>query len=176
MKKTVAVPVLETLSIIGFTLAMGIVDYATGYYLSFFVFYFIPIAFVAARHGAKSAYALSVFCALTWFASDQLAKHPYPNVWMAYWNTAVRLIAFVVVAYTVARIHSLLTSARNEVKTLQSFLPICAKCKKIRDDQGSWQAIEAYISEHAEVSFSHGLCEQCAAKYMRDINDRIKVK
>jgi GAF domain-containing protein len=52
----------------------------------------------------------------------------------------------------------------SEVKTLQGFLPICASCKKIRDDKGYWNQIEKYISDHADVQFSHGICPECAKK------------
>jgi len=48
-----------------------------------------------------------------------------------------------------------------QVKTLSGLLPICAACKKIRDDQGYWQQVEVYIREHSEVSFSHGMCPDC---------------
>lgn len=50
----------------------------------------------------------------------------------------------------------------KEIKTLRGFLPICASCKKIRDDKGYWTQIEAYISRHSEAEFSHGLCPECA--------------
>jgi hypothetical protein len=152
-------------------LVLGTIDCATGYNLSFFVFYFIPVAVVASRHGAKAAYAISLLCAATCFISDWLGGHPYPSPWMGYWNAAARFAAFVVVAHTIARIRVLLASAQNEVKTLQGFLPICAKCKKIRDDKGYWQQIEAYISKHADVTFSHGLCEQCAAEMLRELEE-----
>jgi methyl-accepting chemotaxis protein len=49
----------------------------------------------------------------------------------------------------------------GEVKTLRGFLPICASCKKIRDDHGYWQQIESYIREHSDAEFSHGLCPDC---------------
>ncbi len=51
-----------------------------------------------------------------------------------------------------------------EVKTLKGILPICASCKKIRDDKGYWRQIEAYIRDHSEAEFSHGLCPDCAKK------------
>ena len=51
-----------------------------------------------------------------------------------------------------------------EVKTLYGLLPICASCKKIRDDKGYWNQIETYISNRSEVSFSHSLCPECAHK------------
>ena len=49
----------------------------------------------------------------------------------------------------------------EKVKLLSGMLPICASCKKIRDDQGYWQQVEEYISDHSEAIFSHGLCPEC---------------
>jgi hypothetical protein len=64
-----------------------------------------------------------------------------------------------------------LHKALVEVKTLSGFLPICASCKKIRDDKGYWNQIEAYISEHSEAEFSHGICPECTKKLYPDIYD-----
>ena len=50
----------------------------------------------------------------------------------------------------------------SEIQTLRGILPICANCKKIRDDKGYWNQIEAYISDHSEVQFSHSICPECA--------------
>lgn len=57
-----------------------------------------------------------------------------------------------------------LTQALAEVKTLSGLLPICASCKKIRDDTGYWRQIEEYISRHSKAEFTHGLCPECAKK------------
>jgi PAS domain S-box-containing protein len=54
-----------------------------------------------------------------------------------------------------------LRKALAEIKTLRGIIPICASCKKIRDDQGAWQQIEAYLHEHADAEFSHGICPDC---------------
>ncbi len=63
-----------------------------------------------------------------------------------------------------------LQSALSEVKTLRGFLPICASCKKIRDDKGYWNQIEEYISAHSDAQFSHGICPDCARKLYPDID------
>jgi len=55
-----------------------------------------------------------------------------------------------------------LQKALSEVKTLRGFLPICASCKKIRDDKGYWNQIETYVREHSEAEFSHSICPECA--------------
>ena len=60
-----------------------------------------------------------------------------------------------------------------EVKTLQGFIPICANCKKIRDDAGYWQQVEKYISDHSEARFSHGICPDCLQKLYPDIAQKV---
>ena len=57
-----------------------------------------------------------------------------------------------------------LKGALGKIKILSGMLPICASCKKIRDDEGYWNQIEAYITKHSEVLFSHGLCPDCIKK------------
>ncbi|MDX2433060.1 MAG: hypothetical protein QNK14_00410 [Desulfobacterales bacterium] len=54
-----------------------------------------------------------------------------------------------------------LQKALAEVKILSGLLPICASCKKIRDDQGYWQQIEEYVRDHSEADFTHGICNDC---------------
>jgi PAS domain-containing protein len=62
-----------------------------------------------------------------------------------------------------------LSEALANVKKLRGLLPICASCKKIRDDKGYWHQVETYMEDHAEVAFSHGLCPECAAKLYPDM-------
>ncbi len=57
-----------------------------------------------------------------------------------------------------------LQDALDNVKTLRGFIPICASCKKIRDDNGYWSQVEAYLSKHSLAEFSHSICPQCAKK------------
>ena len=72
-----------------------------------------------------------------------------------------------------------LQEALAQVKTLSGFLPICASCKKIRDDTGYWKQIESYLSAHADVTFSHGICPDCAQKLYGnfiDVDEALKKK
>ena len=57
-----------------------------------------------------------------------------------------------------------LQEAFDNIKTLKGLLPICANCKKIRDDKGYWNQIEAYIRDHSDAEFSHSICPLCAEK------------
>jgi C4-dicarboxylate-specific signal transduction histidine kinase len=61
-----------------------------------------------------------------------------------------------------------LLKLKEEVKTLSGIVPICASCKKIRDDKGYWDRVETYVAKHTEAKFSHGLCPDCAKKLYPD--------
>jgi len=71
-----------------------------------------------------------------------------------------------------------LQQALAEIKTLHGILPICSHCKKIRDEDGAWHQLEAYISNHSDTLFSHGLCEDCAktlySEYYNKARDKNK--
>ena len=64
-----------------------------------------------------------------------------------------------------------LQKAMDEIKTLRGFIPICASCKRIRNDEGYWEQIESYISSHSDAKFSHGCCEECARKLYPELLD-----
>jgi hypothetical protein len=53
-----------------------------------------------------------------------------------------------------------------QVKILQGLLPICAWCKKVRDDSGYWSQIEVYVAEHSQADFSHGICPDCQRRFV----------
>jgi len=61
-----------------------------------------------------------------------------------------------------------LQEALSKVKTLSGFIPICASCKKIRDDKGNWEQVEVYIRDHSEAEISHGICPDCMKKLYPD--------
>ena len=63
-----------------------------------------------------------------------------------------------------------LEKALFKIKTMSGLLPICSHCKKIRDDNGYWNQIEAYIEDHSEAELSHSICQECAKKYYPDMD------
>ncbi|MHB8836420.1 MAG: response regulator transcription factor [Candidatus Methylomirabilia bacterium] len=65
-----------------------------------------------------------------------------------------------------------LRAALLQVKQLSGLLPICASCKKIRDDKGYWQQIETYIRAHSEAEFTHGICPDCTEKFFPGVTPR----
>jgi ligand-binding sensor domain-containing protein len=106
--------------------------------------------------------------------------HITPPFWQTLWFKSITLLC---VAVSIIGIYLLRTAAiRNknrelqerveeaikEVKTLHGLLPICASCKKIRDDKGYWQQVDVYVRDHTQVEFSHSICPDCIIKLYPD--------
>ncbi len=171
-------PHLTVLASLGGVVLLGVVDYATGYELGFFVFYFLPIAAAASCAGPHMGYAVALVSAGVWLAADWAAGHRYSHPALPVWEAGIRLGAFLCIAYAVAKIQALLGKERQsaealretprQVKTLTGLLPICAACKKIRNEEGYWQEIERYLAEHTDARFTHGLCQECAQEFLRE--------
>jgi len=64
-----------------------------------------------------------------------------------------------------------LSAALADIQSLEGIIPICASCKKIRDDSGYWQQVENYVSSHTRAQFSHGICPDCRTKLYPDLED-----
>lgn len=65
-----------------------------------------------------------------------------------------------------------LTAASERVRTLTGLIPICANCKKIRDDAGYWQSVEKYMQDHTDATFTHGICPACIEKLFPELGAR----
>ncbi len=64
-----------------------------------------------------------------------------------------------------------LEKAMSEIRQLSAILPICCVCKKVRDDNGYWHQVDAYIKKHTGTDFSHGFCPECAGKVVPELED-----
>jgi len=159
---------------LGLALFVGVVDYLTGYRVRVDIFYLLPIAFIVWFFGKKAGMVMSVVAVLTSTASDALYGKVYHNYFITSWNTATHFVFFVLVTLLVSRLRIYmqdrtnlifeLQNALSDVKELSGILPICASCKKIRDDEGYWRHVEEYLIRHTNAEFSHGLCKECSKK------------
>jgi len=68
------------------------------------------------------------------------------------------------------QLHQRLSAATHQVSTLRGMLPICASCKRVRDDKGYWEQVETYLYKHSDILFSHSLCPECATDYERQFD------
>jgi len=165
---------------IALLLCIGFVAYITGYDMS--LFYLIPISFAAWFGGRPRSIIVSFLSVLTIAVSDFMAEKQYPYFFVELWNLLMHFGFFAVYAVVLSLVKADLDERKmllveiqkglSEVKLLSGLLPICASCKKIRDDKGYWKQMEAYISAHSEAQFTHGICPECAKRlYPKDWDD-----
>ncbi len=109
----------------------------------------IPVIFLTARTAPED-----IVTGFKTGAVDYLTKPFKAEELFARVNTHIRLRKTI----------NQLERALREIKTLRGLLPICASCKKIRDDKGYWTQIEEYIMTHSEAEFTHGICPDCMRK------------
>jgi sigma-B regulation protein RsbU (phosphoserine phosphatase) len=104
-------------------------------------------------------------------ADDYLIKPPNREELRARVQVGIRIVEL---QHSLADRVKALEEALARVKQLQGLLPICAYCKKIRDDQNYWQQVESYISEHSEAQFSHSICPECYEGRVKPELDRLR--
>jgi hypothetical protein len=119
----------------------------------------------------------SLAASVVWFlAIDPLSHGRGTPIVYDYWNAAMRLVSFLAMSFFVARVRHLyrrqqeLTRELGQavVQSLKGFLPICAKCHKIREPTGEWLRLEQYLHKHTAAQLSHGLCRECAVALAKE--------
>lgn len=137
------------------------IDYITGRHIEFPIAYALPVGMAAWQQNKIMAYVIAILLPwvrvcfyLPWQATD--------SIFTAALNAPVTVIVLIIYAYLVNRTAWQTEELQKELKILEGILPICASCKKIRNEKGEYEQIEKYVTEHSEASFSHGICPECA--------------
>jgi len=156
-----------------------------GFGVGFLWFFVHPVAaffLFGRREGLLWVLISWLFCLLITIANGGL--YDYQFAIGVRFMVAYTLVSMLAYGLEAARQHyydqlaaekAALEAALQQVKTLQSLLPICASCKKIRDDTGYWHQVESYMRRHAGVEFSHSICPECRVKLYptrRQVQDR----
>jgi hypothetical protein len=136
-----------------------IADYLTGQKIHFPIAFAVPVVAASWYRGLRWGIILAVALPAARIGFDSIWE-PRPDWLVIAVNYVIRVSVLAGLSYLVQHVAAL----TREVKVLRGILPICSSCKRIRIDNGSWKQVEAYIAQHSEAEFTHGLCEECAEK------------
>jgi hypothetical protein len=166
-----------------FTLVIIFLDYWTGFEYRVKIFYLMPISYAAWFIGKKAGIAFSIWVVMTMLYSGMASGTNFDNLSIEIWNMVMYLAFSIVVILLLSQLRSTmqqraglitkLQNAINAVQELSGILPICANCKKIRDEEGYWHDVDVYISRHTNAEFTHGICAECANKLYPSLFDKI---
>ena len=164
------------LSLTGCFLLLGVLgwlDYITGYEMSFFVFYSVPVGIAAWYAGRWPAIGVALGATITWLLADYLGGAKYSALFFYYWNSTIHFSAFIINAVTIAKIksdldrrHALaaeLESVRETLRIVSALLPACPVCGKPRDRTEGNTEDEAAALARACPELAGTLCADCGA-------------
>ncbi len=147
--------------------------------LSIATLYFFPVGWAAwvggVRWGAAATFAASAANGIAGYATSPV----YDQIGYRIWTIVNDLVIYGFLVGLVNRFHKVfdaqkaateaLQQALDEVRTLECLLPVCAWCKRVRDDKGYWGQIESYLTKHHGTLLSHGICPECAEASRREV-------
>lgn len=161
---------------------IGVADYWSGYDTTFAAFYLVPVVVASWYIGRRPGMAVAVLCVCSGLVADYfLPGRLSDHLGVEVWNAASQLLIDGFAIWLMTALQSMLEAraklirdletALGEIRTLRGLLPICAWCKRIRDEQdgATWKSVECYVAEHTEAEFTHGICPECAAKVVGDM-------
>ena len=129
----------------------------------------LTLTFIVLGWTLNSAIMSQILHSGTFF--EQFFQPDVHHIWMRIPPAVLTIVLVFVVRYFTIRQNKTtarLETALSKTEALSGLLPICAWCKKIRDDTGYWDEVEHYISEHSDVEFTHGMCAECLEKYLKE--------
>lgn len=151
---------------IGMGILCTLLDRWSGPRIHFPIAYVIPVALAAWHRGLSWAWPLSAVLALLrlgLFPDHEAAG----GCVILVLNAAVRMVSLASLAWLTHRTARL----TRRIQHLEGLLPICAWCKRIRDDHGTWLPLETLISQNSDVAFTHGICPDCKGSFQAKTRD-----
>ena len=155
-----------------FWVALAWLDYAMGLKVRFGPAYAIPVLLSTWYLGRNWGLLSALMSTVLWHGMQMIVLQDYSITFYRYWDLLSGFLAFSAVALAASWSRGLyareillnveLQQALEKVKTLEGLLPICAWCRKVRNEQGLWEQIEVYVSKHSDTTWTHGICPECA--------------
>lgn len=140
-----------------------VADYFSGPFIQLPILFLCPITLATWYSGLRWGLALAVVLPLVRITFSAFWQVPW-TIMTATLNGFIQIAVLLAFAFLVDQAAQR-KALYAEVQLLRGILPICCFCKKIRNEDGKWEPLEKYISEHSDAQFSHGLCPDCAQKH-----------
>jgi hypothetical protein len=163
-----------TPALAGLVLGIGYLDSRTGFLLSLFPLYLIPVVIVAWCDTRGVTAIITLLAAVIIMMKDTFAPESIRGLFY-YWDVTIKILLLFIISYGVSQIKKLLVEkekknreleqALSEIKELRQMVPICAWCHSVRNDRGFYERVEVYISKLTGADLTHGICPDCMKKY-----------
>lgn len=148
---------------IALTLALSaLIDFSTGYEVSVFLLYVIPVAMATRFFGARAGGLLAVVSTAAWMAVDRWSGHQYSQDWIWYVNALNRMMCFVLAIWAISYFQSRQQLLKQRLSAFNGAIPMCTQCHRLGAEDGYWWETEAYLKEFGGAHPHHKVCPDCA--------------
>jgi hypothetical protein len=147
------------------------IDHFTGLDVEFPVLYVLPVILAAWYSGKSAAMGLAIAVPILRILTLSWSQNPSADVTSSILATLLRGTFVLLFGLWFVRLAHFERELSRKVKVLEGLLPICAFCKSIRNEGGTWEDLESYISGRSEAEFSHGVCPSCGAAHYPGLLD-----
>jgi hypothetical protein len=139
-------------------------DVLTPVGLAVWMFQVVLVCLSMFRADRRQIFTISAVCSVYVVAGFLLSPRERPVIWIDWANVVLCILAIAGLTAACLRMRA----AEDSLRVLRGLLPICAWCRKIRNEQGGWEKLEVYIRDRSEAEFTHSICESCATTVAAD--------
>lgn len=143
-------------------LVSGVIDYATGYEVSVFLLYMVPVALATRFFGMSFGVCVALTSTVVWMAVDRWTGHHYSQSWIWYVNAANRMICFVLSVWGIGYLESRQQRLQQRLNAFNGSIPVCTQCHRLSANDGYWWEVDGYLKEFGGAQPQHKVCPDCA--------------
>lgn len=154
------------LGLVALTLAAsGYLDLATGFEVSVFLVYVVPVALATRWLGPAWGSLTALFATAVWVWADQASGHQYSHAWFLYVNALNRLACFLLAVGVIRHVRARHRRLEDRLQALTAQLAVCTRCDKVSTSDHYWRTFEDHLREVAGVHPLHKVCPDCARRH-----------
>lgn len=147
------------------TLALSTyIDFATGYEVSVFLLYMLPVALATRWLGVSGGVLTATLATVLWVAADTGSGHRYSHDWFLYVNAANRWVCFMLTVALIRYLKVRREALLKQVRALTGDMTVCHTCQRVGAQDGYWRPFENYLIEVAHADVHHKVCPDCARR------------
>ena len=151
--------------------AVLFVDVVSPPEVDFSAFYLVPVIWLTWCRGTREGLCMALICGVGWYTHDVLSGRFVSSEFFRLLDAVNRQISYLLAAWAVGALrrevltqqalNRQLNEAMAEVRELKGLLPVCAWCHNIRDEEGRWHTMEAFLANRTRAAMTHGICPTC---------------
>lgn len=154
----------HALSVLGMLALCAYIDLVTGYEISVFLLYVIPVALATHWAGARAGVLTVILATGLWFWADHLSGHPYSQPWFIYVNAVNRMVCFLLAVAAIRHVKSRNQALKEQIQALQGEVSLCNACYRVCAQDDYWRPFDNYLTEVVGAQVHHKICPDCARR------------